>query len=148
MRAARRKAVLRTKQTSEHTLTLMIGVSSLSMWLVFVVVMAGGLYGRSFGALSEERTVWAHRTATGFIDRWFSVLDNVGERDLIRSGTIWVPSAECHTLAIVGLMMAVAGVALAGSRREFSWSSALGLTLIILLLYANTLKNDILRCTP
>ncbi len=128
----RQRAFL-AKLRREHTSTLAIGSASASLAIVVATVAVMGLLGEPFGTLSEPRTFWANKLATGFIDRWLSVLDDQTHVPLlVKSGRIYVPSPQCELLAVVGLAISGLRLALALRQREFSWSSALGPALILL----------------
>jgi hypothetical protein len=54
--------------------------------------------------------------------------------DLVSSGRVFVPSDDCQRLAWVGLVLGGLGLAVSLRRRKFSWSSAIGFTLMLLMI--------------
>jgi hypothetical protein len=141
----RRKAFLR-KLRRENMATMMLGTASLSLAIVVVVATVMGLLGIPCGQWSEPRSVLAHKAATGFIDRWLSLSDSdVNASMLVPSGRIYVSSAACDLLAWSGLALGGMGIALPLRRRKFSWLSALGLTLILLMMMTDVAVGTLLR---
>jgi hypothetical protein len=148
----RRRADLR-KLRRESMAAMMLGTASLSLASVMMIVTFMGLFGMSFGSLSEPREVMVRRTATGFIDRWLSVSDSerreiVPAGEFVSGGRILVPSNDCSRLAFLGLVLGGMGLALSVQRRKFSWSSALGLTLVLVMMVTVVTLGTLLRLLP
>ena len=113
--------------------TLMLGSASVALAIVMLVVTLMGLSGKSFRPWSEPRDVMVE---TG---KWAGRFDwrtntYVSEPELVSAGKIFVPSAECDALAFLGFILGVIGIAVSLQRRKFSWLSAIGVTLMILVM--------------
>jgi hypothetical protein len=113
---------------------MMIGIASLALAVVVAVPTILGLFGIPCGQWSEPREIMAEATPPQFVRSMDPVTKQyVNVPQLVPSGKIWVPSHDCARLALLGLTIGGTGLALSWRQRKFSWSSALGLTLLLLI---------------
>jgi hypothetical protein len=119
----------------ETMATLMLGTASTALAIVMLIVTFLGLFGVSFQRWSKPREVMVETTPPEFTRR-FDPLTNsyVSEPVLVSAGRIFVPSPECDLLACFGFVLGGIGLAESLRRRKFSWLSAIGFTLMLLMM--------------
>ncbi len=115
-RLRERLRAFRRTLRSETMATMMLGSGSLALAVVMTIVTALGLLGISFQAWSKPR-VFPVTSGTA------TVLTK-----------ILVPSDDCAVLAFLGLIFGGMGIALSVKQRKFSWLSAIGFTLTLVMM--------------
>jgi hypothetical protein len=126
-----RRAVLRMLQL-ESTGTLMLGTASLALAVVMTIVTVLGLFGIPVRNWSQPRT-WVIQTTPGA----GTTASPGGPGSLAGGATsrkVWVPSDDCTLLGFLGLILGGAGIGLSLRRGKFSWLSAAGFVLILLMM--------------
>jgi hypothetical protein len=144
-----RRMASRRMRARTSTATMMMGSASLALAIVMVMVTLTGFLGISFASLSASHQVWVEAKPTRLeyhLDPQTNKM--VSEPALVAWGRICLPSAECAWAAVMGLALGLMGIALSSRRREFSWSSAIGITLILLMLVTANVTVFVLRLGP
>ncbi len=130
----RRRDLRRRLLLHETTATIMLGSASLALAIVMVIVTLMGLFGISFESWSEERRLLV-QSPTSVTGSSAPILRTVATGPVIvASRKVWIPSDDCTFLAFLGLALGGMGIGLSLLRRDFSWLSAIGFTLILLMM--------------
>jgi hypothetical protein len=115
--------------------TLLLGTLSVALAAVMLLVIVLGLFDKPLPPWNEPRTVMVEAVPRKFVTTYDADLGkNVRVPLLVSSGEIWVPTPVCHRVGWVGLLLGAAGIALSLRRRKWSWLSAIGFALMLLLL--------------
>ncbi len=128
----------------ENMASMIVGTASLALAIVVAVATILGLLGVPCGQWSEPRQIMVEASPPRFVSHLdLGSLDWVSEPVLVPSRKIWVPSHDCAGLALLGAILGGMGIVLSLQRRKFSWLSAIGFTLIVLMM-ATVLACDAL----
>lgn len=148
-RNEQRRLAFRRIRNRECMATMMLGTASLSLGVVLMTVTLVGLSGKSFGSLSLPQQVLVEATPRQLVSRFDSETNQmVSEPARVVWGSICLPSMECAWLGVVGLALGLMGLGSASRRREFSWSSAIGTSLILLTLVIVNIAVLVLDLVP
>jgi hypothetical protein len=135
-RDATREAARRRRLLPRETMaTLMLGTASVALATVMMVVTLPGLAGFGFAPWSEPRELMVEETPPRLITRWDALTNHdVTEPALVSAGRVYLPSRECDLLAFFSLALGGIGIALSVRRRRFSWLSAIGFTVTLVMM--------------
>jgi len=133
----------------EDLATLMLGTASVALAMVMSIVTLMGLRGISFPPWSVPRDVMVKASPPRFTD----VYDPVSRRyaavpKLVSSGKVFVPSSVCCGLAFLGLVLGGIGLAVSLRRRKLSWLSAIGFTLMLLMMAIVIACDTLMTLSP
>jgi hypothetical protein len=132
LKEARAVAVRRRLLRRETLATLMLGTASVALGIVMFMVTLLGLAGIPFRPWSEPRERFVETTPEHFVS----------------AGSVFVPSPECDQLAWFGFALGGLGVALSLRRRKFSWLSAIGFSLMLLMMLVVVACDSLMILRP
>ena len=145
----KRRIAARRQRARGSTGAMMMGTASLSLAIVLSIVTLTGFFGISFASLSVSQQILVEAQPIRMVARWDpNTNQKVSEPDLVVSGHICLPSTECAWVAVAGLALGVMGLVLSSQRRRFSWTSAIGIALILLILMVVNVTVCVLRLRP
>jgi hypothetical protein len=136
---ANRSAVLRMLKL-ESTATLMLGTGSLALAIVMTIVTIVGLFGIPVANWSQPRT-WVVQSGA-------AVGASVGLTRMVGTRKIFLPSNDCVLLGLLGLVLGGLGILLSLQRRRFSWLSAVGFTLILMMMMLVIVCGTVMNLMP
>jgi hypothetical protein len=135
-RHVRRKAFRRTLRPRDTTATLMLGAASAGLAVVMLIVTILGACGIAFPPWTVPRQVMVEATLPpSTVVSGSAPVTAKRVPLLVPSGrVVFVPSGDCHWLLLLGALLGGIGLAASLRRREFSWLSAIGFLLMLLMM--------------